>query len=78
MLPANAKTGTVVVSATANSMTIKNSLDNRTVSTNGATVEKVTTAKATDIATGAKVVVSARQTTVLEVIVLSNTSKLVP
>jgi hypothetical protein len=77
VLPANAKTGTVVVSATANSMTLKSSPNNVTVSTNGATVEKVTTAKATDIATGAKVVVQARQTNVLEVIVLSNTSKLV-
>lgn len=78
VLPANAKTGVVVVSATANSMTLKSSLNNRTVSTNGATVEKVTTAKATDIATGVKVVVQARQTSVLYVIVLSNTSKLVP
>ena len=82
MLPANAKVGTPVVSATANSMTLKRSSGNVTISTNGATVQKVATANTTDLATGAKVVVQARQTNqaldAVEVIVLPNTTKFVP
>lgn len=82
VLPANAKVGAPVLSATANSMTLKRSPKNVTFSTNGATVEKVTAAEAADIASGAKVVVQALRTNqalvAVEVIVLPNTNKFVP
>ncbi len=81
VLPANAKMGTQVVSATANSMTLKRERKDVTFSTNGATVETVATASTTDIASGAKVDVQARQTNqaldAVEVIVLPNTTKFV-
>ena len=81
VLPTDAKLGTPVVSATANSMTLKRSTGNVTFSTKGATVEKVATASTTDIASGAKVIVQARQTNqaldAVEVVVLPNTTKFV-
>src|SRR5690349_7576269 len=49
VLPADAKLGSAVVSATPTSMTIKNNGKEVTVSTQGATVLKVTTAKRDDI-----------------------------
>ena len=82
VLPANAKMGWSVVNASANSMTLKGGTTNVTVSTTGATVEKVTSAKPTDLAAGTKLVTQARQTnqtlTAIEVIVLPSTSTFVP
>ena len=81
VLPANAKMGSEVVSATPTSMTIKSNGKTVTISTQGATVENVTTAKTTDIAAGDKLVAQARQangaTTATEVIVLPTSSKFV-
>jgi hypothetical protein len=79
VLPASAKLGTPVLSATATSMTFKRGAKNVTVTTNGATVEKVTPATVTDIAAGAKVVAQVRQTnTVVELIVLPDNSTFAP
>jgi len=82
VLPANAKLGSQVVSATPTSMTIKNNGKEITVSTQGASVFKVATAKTGDITTGGKVVAQTRRTnastlSATEVIVLPSSSKFV-
>jgi hypothetical protein len=82
VLPANAKMGSLVVSATPDSMTFKNNAKDVTVSIQGATVLKVATAKATDITTGGKLVAQARRASnsslsATEVIVLPSSSKFV-
>jgi len=82
VLPADAKMGSLVVSATPDSMTFKSNGKDVTVSTKGATISKVSTAKTTDIATGGKVVAQTRRTdpttlSAVEVIVLPKSSKFV-
>jgi hypothetical protein len=82
VLTSDAKLGTDVVSATPTSMTIKENGKNVTVDTSGATVEKAEAAKATDIATGDKVLAQTRRTnastlSAIEVIVLPSSSKFV-
>ena len=81
VLPADAKMGTSVISATPTTMEIKGTSGNVTVDTSKATVEKVTTAKLTDVAVGDKVVAQAQRVastvTATEIIVLPSTSKFV-
>jgi hypothetical protein len=82
VLPASAKLGSPVVSATPTSMTFKSNGKDVTVSIEGATVLKVSTAKKDDITTGGKVVAQTRRTnpstlSATEVIVLPSSSKFV-
>jgi hypothetical protein len=79
VLPADAKIGSVVVSATPTSMQITSSNGNLTINTSGATVDKVTTAALTDVTPGNKIVAQARLAgstdTAIEIILLPSSSK---
>jgi hypothetical protein len=82
VLPGSARLGSLVVSTAPDSMTIKSNGNNITVSTKGATIENVTTAKTSDITTGDKLVAQTRQMnastySATEVIVLPSASKFV-
>jgi len=81
VLPADAKIGVPVVSATPTSMELKSENGNITVNTSSATVEKVSAAKLTDVSVGAKIVAQARRAgstiTAMEIIVLPSSSRFV-
>jgi hypothetical protein len=80
VLPANAKVGLSVTSATPTSMTLDSNGKPITVNTKGATIDTVTTAPPSDITTGSKILVQpggGNPPTATEVIVLPNTTKFV-
>jgi len=81
VLPPDAKIGSSVVGVTPTSMQLKGASGNVTVSTSGASIEKVVTATLTDATPGEKVVAQSRHAgssnTATEIILLPTSSKFV-